>query len=383
MKKIGLDRVEERLTESAFNSSHSVWAISHFHYYESTTGWIFAVVRKFGVNLIALEPLPPFSPFPKNEMNWDSCQDALYELQQHLPKGPMAFVSIGESFAQFLTHFGFYNLQFGTEPWVELNDFAPRGNKGKGVRAAKNQAVRLGVEIESCSLNRLYHTPHLKAEIEEIRKKFHEKSSVQLRGFLLKTDPWKLRDLRRCFVARNQNGPIEGVLIATPIGKTQSWYFEDLWLTPHTTRGTGELLTLEAMQALADQGAKRVSLGLIPLTTINASLNEKRQGRPSVFLSTCDKIAGALKYFYNADGLILFRKRFNVQSWKSSYLSVKTEKKFWPFSCSLQWAQVLIAIILAHEPQIIWKTLRGKNSAPKQRVVMESESLPEGDRLAI
>lgn len=323
-----------------------MWVISDFKYYESTTGWLFAVTRKFGVNLVALEPLPPKSDAPIED-----CVSSINQLQQALPKGPLAFVAVGKEFAGILNYYQFYNLQFGSEPWVMLSNYEPKGQYSRGIRAAKNQAIRFGVEIENCSLNNLFTNPVLKHELETVEKNWREKDGLDLNGFLLKTNPWKLMDIRRCFVARNKGGPIEGVLIATPVGPTKNWYFEDMWLTSHTTRGTGELLTLTAMAAIKAEGGENVSLGLIPFTNINSSFNNARVNRykPSFFLMSVKLISRFLKLFYNADGLTLFRKRFKIKEWNPSYISVKTLRYRNP---SLQWIQVVIAIILAHNPEI-------------------------------
>jgi len=325
--------------------------ISDFHFLESTTGWIFAVTQKLGVSLIALEPLPPHPFFLKEDFIV-----AIEELEAALPRGPIAFISIGPKFANILNERKYYNLQFGREPWIDLSDFEPRGKRGKGVRAARNQALRAGIGVENWKLSDLKRKSELKDQIEAVHRYWKRKSHFSLEGFLLKTDPWKLMDDRYCFLARNQKNEIEGVLIATPIVNSKSWYLEDMWLRRAHARGIGELLTLEAMRELREIGSEKVSLGLVPLTDLNFSSNlpELRSIRPRMFSIGLNLMSGFLKNFYNADGLTLFRKRFNVCAWSPHFISVKMRHSV-PLLRSLQWFRVVIALIIAHKPKIYFK----------------------------
>ena len=238
--------------------------------------------------------------------------------------------------------------------------------------------MRLGVGIENRNLNDLYQNPALKKEVEQVERGWHEKSIIDLQGFLLKTNPWKLMNERECFIARNQGGPIEGILIATPVGQTQTWYLEDMWMTEKTTRGTGELLTLEAMRILHEKGAKKVSLGLIPLNSINAEFNMGYHisSKPTLFLNFTVTIVNFLKNFYNADGLTLFRKRFNVVEWKPSYLSIKPQKRLFFSSASLQWLQVLVAMVIAHKPKFLFTKTKSEPGTLSEPVT-EEEAAPE------
>jgi lysylphosphatidylglycerol synthetase-like protein (DUF2156 family) len=351
LKAVEEQHVLERLRAYAFNSSHFVWLISNFHFLQSTTGWIFAVTRKFGVNLIALEPLPSYQFFLDDEF-----LDAMEELRAHLPRGPIAFIAIGNKFASLLNTDGFYNLQIGKEPWVKLGDHEPKGNRGKGVRAARNQAIRAGIVVENWKLSDVHRRPELRARVDEIHQHWLTRTRISLEGFLLKTDPWKLMDDRCCFLARNARGKIEGVLISTPVTSVDAWYLEDMWLAENHTRGIGELLTLEAMRYLDARGSRHVSLGLVPMTDVCFAANHASaaRDRPRVFSLGMLALAQALKIFYNADGLVLFRKRFNVEYWSSTFISVRVTKKFW-FMKSLQWSQVMIALLGAHRPRFYFR----------------------------
>lgn len=100
MKKIEQHRVLERLKIAAFNSSHFVWVISDFHFYESTTGWIFAVARNFGTNLLALDPLPPVELAGTN-FDWNLCAPALKELESFLPNVLLHLLQLEKNLRHF------------------------------------------------------------------------------------------------------------------------------------------------------------------------------------------------------------------------------------------------------------------------------------------
>ncbi len=340
--------------------------VSDFDFYESSGGWLFAVVRKWGVNLVALEPLPP-EHLAGKKFDWGECTTAMKELAVGLKPGPIAFISIGEKFAAFLNSHGFFNLQIGVEPWVNLSNFLPTGNRGKGIRAAKNQAVRWGVSVQAIYPHQIIQNESLRTQVQDLENEFHHQTLIDLRGFLLKTDPWKLADERRFFLARNSSGRVIGVMIATPIGNTEGWYLEDMWISAQAPRGTGELLTLESMAFLHSKGAERVSLGLVPLVSIQSNFNTPEvigHHKPRLFLQVTHAMAAVFKRFYNAEGLILFRKRFHVAYWAPSFISVQGKT-------SWSWFRVVCALVAVHKPTFVF--WRASRSIPSSQNTLVSD----------
>ncbi|MGZ3807477.1 MAG: hypothetical protein ACXVCE_05275, partial [Bacteriovorax sp.] len=84
MKIVNGEELYGRLKKQAFNSSHYVWLWSDLKFLESSNGWIFGVTKELGVNLVALEPLPPLSKANDEE----SFAHALEDLQSFFQGGP-------------------------------------------------------------------------------------------------------------------------------------------------------------------------------------------------------------------------------------------------------------------------------------------------------
>lgn len=325
--------------------------LSDFTFVQSTTGWIFALEKKWGVTLVALEPLPPYPYF----LDQDFFQ-ALDELHFSV-QGALAFVAIGPTFAKLLAQASYSNLQIGKEPWVHLSSFQPTGKKSRGLRAAKKRALLNGIKVEQWNLNDILRKPELKKQVDALHQSWVTNTFVSLQGFLLATDPWKLTHDRICFIAFNPDRKVQGVLIATPLGRQLDWYLEDLWLGSSGV-GVAELLTLEAFQKLKNLGAEKVSLGLIPLTDLGfrSLANHSNAKKPWIFASSIRILSAGVKTFYNAEGMIGFRKRFKIGHWQPAYLSVRTTNVGFYFR-SLHWAHVLAAIFLAHKPKFYWQNL--------------------------
>ena len=166
---------------------------------QSTTGWIFAVTEKFNIILVALEPIPP----QKNPSTKDF-ELATRELETHFANKTVAFIAIGAHHASLLNQHGYFNMRVGKDPWVDLQNFEPTGSKGRGVRAARNQALRAGIIVEKWKISELILHPDLKKQVEQVHHRWKQKSLITMDGFLLKSDPWKAIEDRWCFIAKNK-----------------------------------------------------------------------------------------------------------------------------------------------------------------------------------
>ena len=322
-------------------------------YLETTTGWIFAVKQNLGIIFVALEPLPPIKSFSDQDFIL-----AVQELESHFQQETIAWVAIGDRFISLLSQLHYEHLLVGEEPWIDLAHYAPTGKKSRGIRAARNQAIRAHASTEKWKISDLKQNPHLKTQVDQIHEQWKQKTLVSMEGFLLKTDPWALSDERWCFIAKNHAQKVEAVLIATKIVKKESWYLEDLWLGYEHTRGIGELLMLDAMEGLKNLGAREVSMGVV-------ALKELRFSEPSFFSKMIFILEKTFKTFYNAQGIALFRKRFNVAKWTPTYISIKPSSN--SKSISLTWLQVIVGLAFVFEPHLyllnfksLWQALRRK-----------------------
>ena len=350
MKNLDKNFVYQRLVKQAFNSSHYVWLWSDLTFIESKNGWIFAFTQKLGVHLIALEPLPP-----ELVENLDvSFAEAFLELKNYLEHGTIAFVAIYTPFAKLLANQNFKSLQIGKEPWANLSDIKPTGHAGRKIRVAVNQSTKAGLRVEEWKLVDVIKNSKQLLELNQLKKRWEEQSFIALSGFLHGMTFESIPEDRRCFVALDSTQTVEGILITTPIEKGVSWYFEDtiIKMSSNSNRGVAELLTIQAMEALRNDGFKEVSLGIVPMTSVG--LSEFDFGPPKTFLKLVNGIQATMGLFYNASGLELFRRRFKLDRWNKIYLSVCIDNKF-KNRQTIEWFKVILAIGLAYEPKLQFK----------------------------
>lgn len=345
MNQVNQNELYQRLKTQAYNSSHYVWLWSDLKFLESSNGWIFGMTKELGVNLVALEPLPPLNSHGDDK----SLNKALIELQEHFKDGPIAFVGINAPFAKNLSGFGYANFQIGKEPWVDLSDIKPTGHAGRKVRVGRNQALKSGLRVEEWKLIEVIKDEKKLAALNEVKELWEALSFVNLSGFLHGMSFDSIPEDRRCFIALTQENIVDGILIVTPIQANKSWYFEDMLIRTNSeaTKGIGELLVLSAMEALQQDGFKEISLGVVPMTTVGTS--DFGEAPPPNFLKLTNAFQSFMGIFYNASGMELFRKRFKVARWDKIYLSVLTDKKR-NRSETFQWIKVLLSITAAYKP---------------------------------
>jgi hypothetical protein len=356
LKSIAKSQVLEVLKQEARNSGHFVWLLADLTFIESSEGWIFAFKKVRHHFCFALEPLIP-GVKDYESISEESLQKNLLELFIFTESGICSFTAIGLGFSEKIKGFGFQFLKIGREPWMDLANYFPTGNSGKGVRAARNQAIRSGTWIEEWSGFSLNQDMSKKSDLEHIFKSWSQSTVLQIKGFLLASDPFAFSDERKYFVARSPRR-IEGYLIASPIYKNNSYYFEDLILLPDAARGCSELLLLEAMESLKQKGAKDVSLGIVGLKNIDWITGPTP---PTAIKTGIEWGQRVMPLFYNSSGIETFRKRFKPYLWTDVFLAVRPVAEM-KSGATLQWCSSLLAIFYCLNIQFV---LRPKNMALK------------------
>ncbi|MBC7693529.1 MAG: DUF2156 domain-containing protein [Methylotenera sp.] len=341
--------VFERYRKDARNSSHFVWFLTSLQYFETPTDrWIFGF-QKFGkVTLLALEPLIPESPTGSEAERLSNFERAWREFREAVQPEISAFIAVYTPFKEVLFKNQFQTLRIGQEPWVDLADCIPTGNAGKGVRGARNQALRAGVTVEEWTAEKIRTDPQKEAAIRDLYRLWKERNLIHIGGFLNATDPMAHAECRRYFIARSAGGRIEGYLVATPVGGIQSYFLEDLVLLPHACRGSAELLTLEALVSLHESGAKLASLGVV---SVNAMSADGGQSLPPAIQFITVRLPALLQKFYNFNGLETFRKRFKPRHWENIFLAVQNHHPD-RRSDAWAWLHVLGSLLPAFRPRL-------------------------------
>lgn len=335
---------------SATNSSHFVWLLADLRFFQTTGGWTFAFQTLSSVTLIALEPLmpealvrtsPSYLAGAASEFN-----RAFEEFRAEVKPKLCAFVSIGAPFSQWLRREGFQIVKAGEEPWIDVSECIPTGNSGKGVRSARNHAIRSGLTVEEWNTQDFKEMPERLVTLREIFREWRTSGLINLTGFMNATDPFSFSDERRYFILRSEKR-VEAFCVATPVYATGGYFLEDLVMRDGCPNGTGELLTLETMVALANSGCSEASLGVISLTLAepHAALE-----LPKVIQFLLVQAPRLFHSFYNFNGMATYRKRFNPKAWREIYVGVKNYEP--NVSDTQAWLKVLWSLFWAFKPTL-------------------------------
>ena len=165
------------------NSSHFVWFLAKLEFFRASNDWVFGFRRCGGDFLIALEPLIPGAPMDYEPAHGAALAAAWAEFVAELRPETAAFVSVYAPFAELLRTQGFDTTKVGEEPWVDLQDCIPTGNSGKGVRAARNQAIHAGVTIEEWPAAEVASDPAKQQELARLLDEWRSRRVVELGGF--------------------------------------------------------------------------------------------------------------------------------------------------------------------------------------------------------
>ena len=155
-------------------------------------------------------------------------------------------------------------------------------------------------------------------DLAELARRWQQTKPMPPMKFAVSLTLFAQPSSRRLFWARQQNTHnasnnnnddeyrLIAALIASPIGADGDWFIEDLLRDPNAPNGTMELLFDTAMTSFANEGSRRVTMGLAPLA-----------GVPSAILRT---IRVATPWLYDWDGLRNFKAKLGPSSWQPVYL---------------------------------------------------------------
>jgi phosphatidylglycerol lysyltransferase len=226
----------------------------------------------------------------------------------------VAFVPTSSEFAHAVAPRDFVSVKCGASPYFDLQNWNPRGDCAKKMRAGVNQARRAGVEVEMISTD---VDAALKKETAQLCLRWlNTHRAATTFGWLVALDPFLHSQHKKYFAARI-DGRLVGFLAASPIPKRKAWYLEDVLREPDAPNGTSTLLVFEAFAKLKAEGATLATLGTTPLTTEGP--DDLRGGHPMV-LRTLDMASRHLGGFYNFEGLHRFKARFVPSWWESEYI---------------------------------------------------------------
>lgn len=336
--------------ERGTNSSHFLWLFGRYEYFRSANDWIFAFQKRNGIALLVFEPLCPVSIKP-NEFK-SELAIAWREFIDSQKIESVLCVGIMRPFLEALQDFQPQALIVGREPWIELERFKPSGKSGHGVRAGRNQALRIGLYVEEWSGSDIAQ-PAQAAIVRELLKEWRDRSLLQMDGFILATDPLRYTEQRRYFVVRSKD-VVYALLVASPMREAKNYLFEDILFRPDAPRGVTELLLFEAIGTLNASGIKSVSLGVVTLAILAP---DKKFPPIPALKNMLPFFQRALWFFYNAQGIELYRKRFKPHAWTETFVALVPGTN--PSITGRTWLRAVAMVIAAYKPRLnlSWKAL--------------------------
>lgn len=138
-------------------------------------------------------------------------------------------------------------------------------------------------------------------------------------------EPHTLHDLegRRIFVAE-RGADVVGFINASPVPARDGWLVEQFVRGAHAPNGTIEALLDCMMRAVAADGARYVTMGLVPLRD---GSDDTQAVNPAWLASLLAMVRIHGRRFYNFDGLERFKTKFRPHAWEPIY-AISTERRF-------------------------------------------------------
>ncbi len=226
----------------------------------------------------------------------------------------LCFVGASERCQSAARSIGFGGFKVGEEPIFDLTSYAPRGDRAKKARAARNHALRLGVTVrEYRPLEK--RDPELEREMLQVLAAWCAARPAQPLAFSLRLEPFAWMEGKRYFVAE-QDGHAVGFLVCTRLAARAGVYLEDVIRRPDAPYGTTELLILTALEILARDGVREASLGVAPLQGVErqASRAHRVLGRVAAF------VRDRVNHVYRFKSLNHFKRKFAASRYEASYL---------------------------------------------------------------
>lgn len=125
-------------------------------------------------------------------------------------------------------------------------------------------------------------------------------------GFLVDLHPFEFPG-EHVYAVAERHGEIVGFAAAVPIHARDGYLLEDLLRTDEAPNGTSELLVDAVFRAIAERGARHVTLGLAPLS-----------GEVPPVLATIARLGRSL---YDFQGVRAFKARLRPHAWSRVFLA--------------------------------------------------------------
>ena len=214
---------------------------------------------------------------------------------------------------------GFGALLIGSEPTFCLEAYPPGGGDWSDTVPVARQFAGKGAQVRAFTAAEL--APEQRELLERMTDEWLGTRKTSALGFLNQVHPWLHAERKRYFTVELK-GKVLAYLAAIPIPARQGWYLIDTIRRGDSPPGTTELLLLQAMKMLKDQGAREITLGVAPLS----SIDEFRK-LPVAAPASHRLVYGVLSWiyekgnaFYNFKPLFLYKMKFRPSEVRPAFL---------------------------------------------------------------
>jgi membrane associated rhomboid family serine protease len=232
----------------------------------------------------------------------------------------VVLLPVGERFNQLAQQAGFRAFKIGSEPYFNLEHYPASGKSWLDVSHSAKALNSKGFQVKkfdfvSCS-------NEMRVELTQIQQEWLESRKTGELGFVNRVEPEFLSHLKAHFYIE-WSGRIYAFLSAIPMNQGKAWYFIDIIRRRDTPAGCVEMLMMESMRLLKEEGAKHISLGVAPLATIAQPL---KSHVPSNLEKKTQIFFENFQWFYNFRSLFEFKNKFHPSEWKVAYAMHSFEK---------------------------------------------------------
>ena len=222
----------------------------------------------------------------------------------------VAVYSVNATDAPLFVQAGFDVNKFGEEPVLDLSNLDWSGKSFEWVRRQTNFCKRNGLTFREVHLDR--EPPEMKLELRSIldhdlKHRPYTRELTLMEGRFV---PENLQRRRLFIVEQSDRHRIEAFLCCHPMSRGLGWSFETYRRRPDAIRGTIPFLMRTAVDQLQSEGARFISLCMIP----GKGVEQQAVGNPNPFIR---RMLGFwyrnTNILFNLQGQTHFKSRFRPQ----------------------------------------------------------------------
>lgn len=282
------------------------------HWFGANGESLIGYVQRRGVRIVAGAPVCDAEQLPEVLRAFEGEAAAARERVCYFGAAGRVMKEIGE-------RPGYSTVVLGAQPVWEPEHWEGILRSHASLRAQLNRARNKHVRVVEWEPERATDSP----ELHRCLKEWLETRGLPPMRFLVEPFTLSLLDDRRIFVAERDGVPV-GWVNLSPIPCRSGWLTEQFVRGKGAPNGTAELMIDAAVRAVAADGARYVTMGLVPLSR---NTWEPEKYNPLWLRLVLTWVRAHGRRFYNFDGLDRFKAKFQPEAWEAIY-AVSNESRF-------------------------------------------------------